>query len=88
LVHDWAPSEAEGDKILYVFDCGELGEDEHEIQLDGIEIDKTEWVEVDNLAGYVISRLVRRLTAAYHAHTSGMILYLEHGQTPHGTELR
>ncbi|MFB9307538.1 NUDIX domain-containing protein, partial [Kibdelosporangium philippinense] len=22
LVHDWAPSETEGDKILYVFDCG------------------------------------------------------------------
>lgn len=81
LVHDWAPSETEGDKILYVFDCGELGEDEHKIQLDGVEIDKTEWVAVDNLAGYVIPRLVRRLTAAYHAHTSGAMLYLEHGQT-------
>lgn len=25
LVHDWAPSDVEGDKLLYIFDCGELG---------------------------------------------------------------
>ncbi|TCO53504.1 NUDIX domain-containing protein [Actinocrispum wychmicini] len=80
LVHDWAPNEAEGDKILYVFDCGELGEDEHRIQLDGIEVDKTEWVRVDKLADYVIPRLVRRLTAAYRSHASGVIMYLEHGE--------
>lgn len=80
LVHDWAPIEAEGDKVLYVFDCGELGEDEHNIQLDGVEIDEIEWVAVDALAGYVIPRLVHRLTAAYNAHTSGVTLYLEHGQ--------
>jgi site-specific DNA recombinase len=24
LVHDWAPNDSEGDKVLYVFDCGEL----------------------------------------------------------------
>jgi ADP-ribose pyrophosphatase YjhB (NUDIX family) len=28
LVHDWAPNDAEGDKILYVFDCGKLGQDQ------------------------------------------------------------
>ncbi|MFC5111998.1 NUDIX domain-containing protein [Kibdelosporangium philippinense] len=44
LVHDWAPSETEGDKILYVFDCGDLGNDERNIRLDGVEIDKTESV--------------------------------------------
>src|ERR1700730_1422031 len=41
LIHDWAPNDSEGDKILYVFDCGELGEDENRIRLDGVEIDKT-----------------------------------------------
>jgi len=80
LVHDWAPNNAEGDKILYIFDCGELGDDERAIRLDGTEIDKTEWVAVDDLARYVIPRLVRRLTNAYRAYTSGTILYLEHGR--------
>lgn len=80
LVHDWAPSDAEGDKILYVFDCGELGEDERRIRFDSVEIDKAEWVAVDDLARYVIPRLARRLTNAYHAYTSGGIKYLEHGQ--------
>lgn len=79
LVHDWAPNGVEGDKILYIFDCGELG-DERNVSLDGTEIDKTEWVAVGDLARYVIPRLVRRLTNAYHAYTSGTILYLEHGQ--------
>lgn len=80
LVHDWAPNDAEGDKILYIFDCGELGEDERRIRLDYVEVDKTEWVKVENLAHYVIPRLVRRLSSAYRAHGSGAILYLEHGQ--------
>ncbi len=80
LVHDWAPSDAEGDKILYVFDCGELGDDEHNIHLDGIEIDKFEWVNVNNLSNYVIQRLALRLTCAYRAYTSGAVTYLEHGQ--------
>jgi hypothetical protein len=55
LVHDWAPNDSEGDKVLYVFDCGELGEDESRIKLDHAEIDTTEWVEVNEL-GVAVSR--------------------------------
>src|SRR5438445_10870559 len=33
LVHDWAPTEKESDKILYVFDCGTMGDDERDIRL-------------------------------------------------------
>jgi len=80
LVHDWAPNDAEGDKILYVFYCGDLGEDERHIRIDSIEIDKIEWVAIGDLALYVIPRLVRRLTNSYRAYKSGAILYLEHGQ--------
>jgi 8-oxo-dGTP diphosphatase len=80
LVHDWAPNGAEGDKILYIFDCGELGDDGRNISLDGTEIDKTEWAAIGDLARYVIPRLLRRLTNAYRAYTSGTILYLEHGE--------
>jgi len=80
LVHDWAPIDPEGDKILYVFDCGEIGEDESLIKLDHVEIDAKEWVSVDNLGDYVIPRLRFRLMYAHHAYTSETILYLEHGQ--------
>jgi 8-oxo-dGTP pyrophosphatase MutT (NUDIX family) len=80
LVHDWAPNDAEGDKVLYIFDCGKLGEGERHIRLDSVEIDKCEWVAMGDLARYVIPRLARRLTNAYHAYTSGKIMYLEHGQ--------
>ncbi|MGH3763414.1 hypothetical protein [Actinophytocola sp.] len=80
LVHDWAPSDAEGDKILYVFDCGPLGHDEQAIRLDGVEIDRTEWVAVANLARYVITRLERRLTNAHRAYATGTTSYLEHGE--------
>jgi 8-oxo-dGTP diphosphatase len=80
LILDWAPHEDEGDKVLYVFDCGELGADEKRIQLAGHELDRWEWVPVGRLPEYVIPRLARRLTSAYHAHASRTQLYLEHGQ--------
>lgn len=80
LVQDWAPNEKEGDKILYVFDCGKLGDDEQRITLDGEELDRWEWVPVDQLSEYVIPRLERRLTRAHAATRDNTTLYLEHGE--------
>ena len=80
LAHDWAPNDAEGDKILYVFDCGDLGDDEHRVHLDPAEIDKTEWVAIGQVARFVIPRLARRLASAYQAHLTGAFTYLEHGR--------
>lgn len=80
LVHDWAPKDSEGDKILYIFDCGELGEDEQAIKLDHLEVDHSEWVPVDRLGDYVIPRLERRIYHACSAYASGVTFYLEHGQ--------
>ncbi|MEU0508831.1 MULTISPECIES: NUDIX hydrolase [Amycolatopsis] len=80
LIQDWAPNEKEGDKILYVFSCGDLGSDEQAIQLDNDELDHWEWVPVDKLDEYVIPRLARRLSQAYRASTEGTTLYLEHGE--------
>jgi 8-oxo-dGTP pyrophosphatase MutT (NUDIX family) len=81
LIHDWAPADTEGDKILYIFDCGELGEDQRRIRLDGAEIETTEWVAIGDLSGLVVPRLARRLAQAYGAYRSGTAaLYLEHGQ--------
>ena len=80
LIIDWAPHIDEGDKILYIFDCGELGADEDRIQLQSDELDRWEWVSVRQLPDYVIPRLVRRLTSAYHAYSAGTPIYLEHGE--------
>jgi 8-oxo-dGTP diphosphatase len=80
LVVDWAPLGGEGDKILYVFDCGELGADQNRIQLTNNELDRWEWVPVQQLTDYVIPRLARRLTSAHHAHSAATPTYLEHGE--------
>lgn len=82
LVVDWAPNNGEGDKILYVFDCGALGADEKGIDLDGDELDHWEWVPVDRLEERVIPRLARRIKSAYEAYSSHSALYLEHGTPP------
>jgi 8-oxo-dGTP pyrophosphatase MutT (NUDIX family) len=85
LVHDWAPRESEGDKLLYVFDCGNLDQDEARISLDGSEVDRWEWVSVNSLDEYVIPRLSRRLASAYEAYRTGTTLYLEHGRPLHNS---
>jgi 8-oxo-dGTP diphosphatase len=80
LIVDWAPHAHEGDKILYIFDCGELGADENHIQLATDELDRWEWVPVRQLPDYVIPRLARRLAGAYHAYSAETPTYLEHGE--------
>ena len=79
LVHDWAPND-HGDKILYVFGCGSLGEDETRIQLQADELDRWAWVPVSQLEDFVIPRLVRRITQAHKAFTDGNTRYLERGE--------
>jgi 8-oxo-dGTP pyrophosphatase MutT (NUDIX family) len=80
LIVDWAPNPGEGDKILYIFDCGELGTDEERIQLQSDELDRWEWVPVDQLPEYLIPRLARRLTSAYQAYAGRTQVYLERGE--------
>ena len=83
LVVDWAPNDGEGDKILYVFDCGQVGKTS-KLELRDGEIDHWKWVPVDELADYAIPRLARRLIQAYEAHQNGTPLYLEHGRPAFG----
>lgn len=73
---DWAPSDREGDKLLFLFDCGSLGTDAERIELDGKELDHWEWVSLNDLESYVIPRLARRIRAT----AQGSSQYLEHGQ--------
>ena len=72
---DWAPSDKEGDKLLFVFDCGRLGDDTERIRLAEDELDRWEWVDLGDLDSYVIPRLARRLRST----AEGGPRYLEHG---------
>lgn len=77
---DWAPHEREGDKLLFLFDCGDLGTDEKRIRLDTDELDRWEWVELAQLDDYVSSRIARRIRSALGDDRSAS--YLEHGEPP------
>ena len=79
---DWAPNGNEGDKLLFLFDCGTLGADEHRIKLDGSELDDWRWVDLDDLDDLVISRISRRIRAV----AAGGATYLEHGEPTMMTE--
>jgi 8-oxo-dGTP diphosphatase len=79
---DWAPNDVEGDKVLWLFDCGQLGDDEQRIRLGVTELDRWQWVPGAQLSEYVIPRLARRLHEALAARQDGRAAYLEHGQKP------
>ncbi len=83
---DWAPHEREGDKLLFLFDCGDLGADEQRIRLDIDELDRWAWVELDELDSYVLPRIARRLRSVGGNGTSAG--YLEHGELPTDTASR
>lgn len=81
LAVDWAPNDREGDKLLFVFDCGDLGDDEARIQVDGLELDRWEWIAPDQLDEYLIPRLARRISFLATAGRDDTH-YLEHGALP------
>ncbi|MFH8582965.1 NUDIX domain-containing protein [Streptomyces celluloflavus] len=91
LVVDWAPSEAEGDKVLYVFDGGRLPPEElANVKLATEEVLAAEFHPVDAADELLIPRLARRIKAAIMARDQSYTAYLEHGQPPkserdHGT---
>ncbi|HEY1211989.1 MAG TPA: NUDIX hydrolase, partial [Bryobacteraceae bacterium] len=85
LVADWAPAANKGDKLLFVFEGGELPAE----YLDRIELDPAE------IAGYafhdpelvdtlLIPRLAHRVKAAIEARSQSATQYLEHGDPYHG----
>lgn len=80
---DWAPHEREGDKLLFLFDCGELGADEQRIHLAIDEIDRWDWVALDTLHRYVLPRIARRIRSAVVGNGT-QTTYLEHGELPTG----
>lgn len=80
LVVDWAPSEAEGDKVLFVFDCGIMTEDSAaRIVLPADELSASAFHDPDVLDELMIDRLARRVSVAIQARRHGRTTYLEHG---------
>lgn len=78
LAVDWAPHEHEGDKLLFVFDCGALGPNADRIKLDPTELDDWRWVNPVQLDEFLLARLARRIRSTIEAGESNS-LYLEHG---------
>lgn len=76
LVVDWAPSQSEGDKLLFLFRAPELSANTVFHFEDG-EIAEVRYVHPDDLADFTIERLVRRLRVAVEATVPQ---YLEHGR--------
>ncbi|MEU1673995.1 NUDIX hydrolase [Streptomyces roseifaciens] len=81
LVVDWAPNEAEGDKVLYVFDGGELHPEALDaITPDGDEVLAAEFHPADAIDELLIPRLARRVKQAIAAREQAHPQYLEHGK--------
>lgn len=77
---DWAPNDSDGDKLLFLFNCGDLADDEEQhIKLATDELDQWGWVGLDQLDDYVIPRLARRIRSAATLNATSDA-YLEHGR--------
>ncbi|WP_247597648.1 NUDIX hydrolase [Streptomyces sp. RKND-216] len=83
LAIDWAPNDKEGDKVLYLFDGGQLStEAEAQIRLQPDELSSYAYVTSAEVAQRTIPRLARRIQAAMAARDEAAPIYLEHGQAP------
>jgi ADP-ribose pyrophosphatase YjhB (NUDIX family) len=78
LVIDWAPAAGEGDKLLFVFDGGELaGAELTDVQIQITELERCAFFAQHDLADVLTDRLHRRITAAIEARATGITAYLE-----------
>jgi 8-oxo-dGTP diphosphatase len=83
LVTDWAPSPAEGDKLLFVFDGGTLtraGTQAFKLAKD--ELEAWAFMGRAELPDALPPRLLRRISQSIDARQSGGHRYLEHGEQP------
>lgn len=83
LVVDWAPAEHEGDKLLFIFDAGELDADtQARITFPDGELAEWRFVAGEDLDQFTIARLARRIRTAIDAKNRGHAAYAEHGISP------
>jgi ADP-ribose pyrophosphatase YjhB (NUDIX family) len=80
IVVDWAPSDAEGDKVLFVFDGGTITQAiEEQLTLPRDELTTFAFQPAEAFDDLMPARLARRLRAAVAACERGTVEYLEHG---------
>lgn len=81
LVVDWAPTELDSHKVLFIFDGGTLTPPTiSAIRLNPTELASYEFVPPPDLPARLIPRLTRRLLAAIDAQRTGRTVYLEAGR--------
>lgn len=86
LVVDWAPSTQEGDKILFIFDGGDLDVDAAGLALPVDELRAAAFHAPGTLHTLMPNRLALRLKEAVYARSTGHTTYLEHGRQTATTE--
>jgi len=80
LCVDWAPHPDEGDKLLFIFDGGQLrAEQVDQIRFVDGEITEYRFATSDEIDELTIPRLARRLRAAIEAQATQCTVYLENG---------
>jgi ADP-ribose pyrophosphatase YjhB (NUDIX family) len=83
LAIDWAPNDAEGDKVLYLFDGGQITTAlMSRIELQADELRGFHFVPLADVEKRTIPRLARRIQTAAKARESATPIYLEHGRVP------
>ena len=80
LVLDWAPHPSEGDKLLIIFDGGQLGQTAlDKINFTDGELSAAQFFQPDELASVLPDRLAKRV---FRAATGSQSRFLEHGEEP------
>ncbi|MEV6523738.1 NUDIX hydrolase [Longispora sp. NPDC051575] len=79
LVVDWSPKRRTGNRVMFVFDGGELPAGAV-LRLQAEELSEHRHVARDDLDGYLGRRLLPRVLAALDARAAGTTVYLEHGR--------
>lgn len=83
LTIDWAPSETDGDKLLFIFGVGQVPPIElGRLSLQAAELSYAGYHQASELDDLMPARLARRIHAALAAHRDGTTAYLEHGYHP------
>ena len=76
LAVDWAPHPDEGDKLLFIFDGGQVARNVGDLEVDRSEIAAVEFVRLADAADRLPRRLLQRISSAM---ASSDDAYLEHG---------
>ena len=83
LVVDWAPSPTDGDKVLFVFNGGNLTHEElGEVHLPQDELAAFDLFEEAGRKDALTDRLEKRISCALRARSEETVFYLENGTLP------